>query len=210
MALTTSEEKQVHHVLSVLSNLRHALSDYKDVRSSRGWSGSSTARKKLARAARKFQQAVLAEGWNNQGRSLDQSAGHLMGRVEVCADAEKKFVPEFAADTLDKIEDFEQALQSRLEGPPSMFPITASDLTRRAGLKNVPSVTKQLGRAINKDRKRRGKAHLAKRPRGKVATYREPELRQAYPYLREGSPLKELIASALEIKWGCVVSGPGK
>lgn len=201
MALTTSEEKQVHHVLSVLSNLRHALCDHKDVRSSRGWSGSSTARKKLARAARKFQQAVFAEGWNNPGRSLDQSAGHLMGRVEVCADAEKKFVPEFAADTLDKIEDLEQALQSRLEGPPSMFPITFVDLTRLAGLKDVRSVTKQLDRAINKGRQQSGKPKLAKWKSGhNRRALRETDLRHAYGNLRNGSKLKECIASALEIK----------
>lgn len=199
MTTTTNDEKQVHHALSALSNLRRALCTHKDARSSQGWSGSSAERKKLARAASRFQQAACAEAWHNLGPSIDQSVGHLWGHLDVYADVDYKFVSDSADVTLSKMEDVEQALRSRLDGSLLTFPITASDLTRLAGLKNVPSVTGQIDRAINKHRKRRDKAQLAKRTRGKVAKYSESDLRQAYPNLRK-SQLKEFFASALEIK----------
>ena len=200
MTTTANDEQQSQHLLYQLGKCRQALCAHKDARAGLGWTGASTERAKLARTASKVQQAVDAKGWRNPGPSLIQSVGGLMGCVEVLADAENKFVPEFAEVTLSKMEDVEQALRSRLDGSLLIFPITSSDLTRLAGLKNLQSVTKQIDLAINKYRRKRGKADHAKRERGQGATFQESELRQAYPYLREGSKVKEFIASALEIK----------
>ena len=200
MTTTANDEQQSQHLLYQLGKCRQALCAHKEARAGLGWTGDSTERAKLARTASKVQQAVDAKGWRNPGPSLIQSVGRLMGCVEVLADADNKFVPEFAEVTLSKMEDVEQALQSRLDGSPLMFPITSSDLTRLAGLKNLQSVTKQIDLAINKDHNEHGKAQVGKRTRGTTATYTEFELRKAYPYLREGSEVKEFLASALEIK----------
>ena len=198
--MTTSDKQQTSRALDTLGNLRQALRRQMEARSDKGWTGSFRERMQLASAARKSRRALFEEGWDNPGAALDQSAGHLKGHVDVWADVYNKPTSEFASITLDKIEDLEQVLQSRLDGSPLMFPITASALTRLAGLKNVPSVTGQIDLAINKDCKKHGKAQLKRRMRGEVAKYSEADLRRAHAHFRNGSDLKEFLASALEIK----------
>ncbi len=201
MTTTTSDDKQqTYQALNLAGNLRQAFRDHMEERSSQGWSGSSRTREKLARVASRFQQAVFAEGWHDPAPALDHSIRHLMGWVEVFADAEKKFVSDTASGTLDKIEDLEQALRSRLDDSPLRFPITASELARRAGLRDVGSVRDQMDNVIKKDREQRGKPPLAsrKRGRGQAPSYSEAEV-ALYPQLNPGG-LKEYLAAAHENK----------
>lgn len=199
--MTTSDKQQSSRALDTLGNLRQALCGHTDARSNHGWAGSSAERKKLARVAREVMQAACAEAWHNLGPSLDQSVGHLWGHLEVYADVDSRFVAGFAEITLAKIEDVEQALRSRLDGSFLVFPVTASELTRLAGLKDVRSVTNQMDNVIDRDRQQRGERPLAKRKRGRgqVPSYSEAQV-SLFPHLHDRSRLKHYLVTAYENK----------
>lgn len=186
---TISDEQTRSAMLDELAKLRQAIVIHRDAESRKGRFRTSTERTKLARAARRIQQRVTAD-----------AGGRLMQCLEIYANVGAWFVPEFAECALTAITDFERWLRDSLDNALLTFPITATALTRLAGLKSVTSVTQQIDRAIDKDRQKRGEQSLAKRGRGKIAVYREPALRGAYPYLREGSTLKEFFISAYENK----------